>query len=63
MVVYDVDVLRCERFAAEHPGVEVAESAEAVLARQLDVLAPCAAGGLIDDSLARTLDAWQEEGS
>jgi valine dehydrogenase (NAD+) len=56
MVVYDVDVLRCERFAAEHPGVEVAESAEAVLARQLDVLAPCAAGGLIDDSLARTLD-------
>jgi valine dehydrogenase (NAD+) len=56
VVVYDVDVLRCERFAAEHPGVEIAASAEAVLGRRLDVLAPCAAGGLIDDSLGRALD-------
>jgi valine dehydrogenase (NAD+) len=56
VVVYDVDVLRCERFAAEHPAVEIAASAEAVLGRELDVLAPCAAGGLIDDSLARALE-------
>lgn len=52
VVAYDVDTGRCERLA----GVEVAPSVEAVLARELDVLAPCAAGGLIDDSIARALD-------
>src|SRR5919112_1627781 len=43
------------RVAEEH-GIEVAPSAEAVLASELDVLAPCAAGGLIDDALARSID-------
>ena len=43
------------RFAAEHGG-EIAPSAEAILALELDVLAPCAAGGLIDDALARSID-------
>ena len=51
----DLDYERSERFAAEH-GNEVSPSAEAILAMQLDVLAPCAGGGLIDDALARSLD-------
>jgi valine dehydrogenase (NAD+) len=57
VVAYDVDTGRCERLAADHGGVEVAVSVEAVLSSELDVLAPCAAGGLIDDALARSLDA------
>jgi glutamate dehydrogenase/leucine dehydrogenase len=56
VVAYDVDTGRCERLAVEHRGVEVARSVEEVLATELDVLAPCAAGGLIDDSIARALD-------
>jgi valine dehydrogenase (NAD+) len=46
---------RAERFAAVHGG-EAAPSAQAILALELDVLAPCAAGGLIDDAIARSID-------
>ena len=57
VVAYDVDAARCEQLASEHPGaVEVARSVDALLARELDVLSPCAAGGLIDDRIARALD-------
>ena len=55
VVACDLDHERAERFADEHGG-ELAPSAEAVLAMELDVLAPCAAGGLIDDALARSID-------
>jgi glutamate dehydrogenase/leucine dehydrogenase len=55
VVACDLDGGRCERFAAEH-GVEVVPSAEALLAMELDVLAPCAGGGLIDDALAGSID-------
>src|ERR687891_783935 len=41
----DLDSGRCERFATER-GAEIAPSAEAILGLELDVLAPCAAGGL-----------------
>jgi glutamate dehydrogenase/leucine dehydrogenase len=51
----DLDRECCER-AAEQFGVEIAPSAEAILASELDVLAPCAAGGMIDDALARSID-------
>jgi valine dehydrogenase (NAD+) len=51
----DLDPARCERFAAEH-GVEIAPSTEAILGLELDVLAPCATGGLIDEALARSID-------
>lgn len=51
----DLDYERCERFAAAH-GNEMSPSAEAILSMPLDVLAPCAAGGVIDDALARSLD-------
>ena len=55
VIACDLDSDRCERLCAQQ-GLEVAPSAEAILASDLDVLAPCAAGGLIDDSLARALD-------
>ncbi len=51
----DLNAGRCEQFASEHGG-EIAPSAEAILGLELDVLAPCAAGGLIDDALARSID-------
>jgi glutamate dehydrogenase/leucine dehydrogenase len=44
-----------ERLASEHGG-EIAPSAEAIMGTELDVLAPCAAGGLIDEALARSID-------
>ena len=50
----DLDPGCCARVAEQH-GIEVAPSAEAILASELDVLAPCAAGGLIDDALARSI--------
>jgi valine dehydrogenase (NAD+) len=51
----DLDAGRCDCLATDH-GIEVAPSAEAILATELDVLAPCAAGGLIDDAIARSID-------
>ena len=51
----DLDAERAQRLADEH-GIAVAPSAEAILASELDVLAPCAAGGLIDEALARSID-------
>ena len=55
VIACDLDGERCGCLAAEH-GFETAPSAEAILASELDVLAPCAAGGLIDEALARALD-------
>ena len=55
VVACDVAEGRAERFAAEHEGVAVAPSAEAILGVELDVLAPCAAGGMIDGALANAL--------
>lgn len=55
VVACDLDSERCEQVCAQH-GLAIAPSAEAILASELDVLAPCAGGGLIDDALARTLD-------
>lgn len=55
VIACDLEAERCERFRAEHGG-QIVQSAEAILATRLDVLAPCAAGGLIDDALARSID-------
>jgi glutamate dehydrogenase/leucine dehydrogenase len=51
----DLDTDRCHCLAEDH-GISIAPSAEAILATELDVLAPCAAGGLIDDVLARSIE-------
>ncbi len=56
VLAYDVDAGRCEQLTSEHAGVNVARSVDALLARELDVLSPCAAGGLIDEATARALD-------
>jgi valine dehydrogenase (NAD+) len=55
IIACDLDPERPQRLADEH-GAAVAPSAEAVIGLSLDVLAPCAAGGLIDAALARSLD-------
>jgi valine dehydrogenase (NAD+) len=55
VLVCDLDPERAERFASEHGG-QVVPSAEAMMASELDVLAPCAAGGLIDEALARSIE-------
>jgi glutamate dehydrogenase/leucine dehydrogenase len=48
---FDVDGARVEALADEGV-VEPASSAEELMARELDVLAPCAAGGSVDDRVA-----------
>ena len=55
VVACDLKAERAERFAEEHGGA-VAPSAQALLSAQLDVLAPCAAGGLIDEAIARSIE-------
>ena len=55
VVACDLKPERTERFAAEH-GAVIAPSAEAILATELDVLAPCAAGGLVDKAIAHSID-------
>jgi glutamate dehydrogenase/leucine dehydrogenase len=55
VIACDLVAERADRFADEHGGA-VAPSAESLLSASLDVLAPCAAGGLIDEAIARSLD-------
>jgi glutamate dehydrogenase/leucine dehydrogenase len=55
VIACDLRAERATRFADEHHG-SVAPSAEALLSAELDVLAPCAAGGLIDSAIARALE-------
>jgi valine dehydrogenase (NAD+) len=55
IVACDIESERCERFAAEH-GVEIVPSTQALMGLELDVLAPCATGGLIDEAVARSID-------
>jgi valine dehydrogenase (NAD+) len=51
VIAFDVDAARLEALADEGI-VERASSCEAIFARELDVLAPCAAGGAIDEHVA-----------
>jgi valine dehydrogenase (NAD+) len=55
VVGFDVRAETAERVADEL-GVDLAPTAEAVLGSELDVLSPCAAGGLIDDALAGSIE-------
>jgi valine dehydrogenase (NAD+) len=57
VVVCDVDPGAVSRVVAAHPGVQVAASRADLLARDLDVYAPCALGGALDDDTAVTLRA------
>jgi glutamate dehydrogenase/leucine dehydrogenase len=55
LLVCDLDPERCECFVAEHGG-QIAASAEALMTSPLDVLAPCACGGTIDEAFAGSID-------
>ena len=51
VIAFDVDAARLKALADEGV-VEAAPSAEAIFASELDVLAPCAAGGAVDEHVA-----------
>jgi valine dehydrogenase (NAD+) len=57
VVVTDVDPGAVARVQAEHPEVRVVPDADALVGSQLDVYAPCALGGALDDSVVATLSA------
>ena len=54
VAAYDVDAQRLAELAGDGV-VEPVESVDSLLVRDLDVLAPCAAGGLVDERLAGAL--------
>jgi glutamate dehydrogenase/leucine dehydrogenase len=55
VIACDLEPARSARFVERHGGRAV-PSAEALLSLELDVLAPCAAGGLLDAATARAID-------
>ncbi|WP_309136260.1 Glu/Leu/Phe/Val dehydrogenase dimerization domain-containing protein [Nocardioides campestrisoli] len=57
VVVTDVWAPAIDRIRAEHPTVRVVDSTEALVAEQLDVYAPCALGGALDDEVVEVLSA------
>jgi len=57
VVVTDVNPAAIELVRQEFPAVRVAESAEALVASELDVYAPCALGGAITDEVVEVLSA------
>lgn len=57
VVATDVDPAAVARTREAHPTVEVVASATELLARSIDVLSPCAGGGLISDDVARSVTA------
>lgn len=50
VVATDVDAVAIDWVRANHPAVEIADSVDAVVATELDILAPCAMGGTITDA-------------
>jgi valine dehydrogenase (NAD+) len=57
VVISDVSAAAIERVTAAHPGVEVAADADALVRAPLDVFAPCALGGALNDETVRALRA------
>jgi len=57
VVITDVREDAVNRVRAAHPGVEVVADAEALIRADLDVYAPCALGGALDDSTVAALTA------
>ena len=56
-VVTDVDPSALEWVRAHHPDVDVVADAAALVRTELDVYAPCALGGALDDEVAEVLTA------
>src|SRR5262249_37272998 len=57
VAICDVNAETAARVLGQHPEIAVAESRQALLALPLDVLAPCAMGGTLDDDTVATLSA------
>jgi valine dehydrogenase (NAD+) len=57
VVVTDVREEAVRRVRAAHPGVEAVADAEALIRADLDVYAPCALGGALDDTTVPVLTA------
>lgn len=57
IVIADIDRDRAERVAAEIPEARVVDP-EKILLEKVDVLAPCALGGVITEEVARSMSAW-----
>ena len=57
VVITDVSEQAVARVRAAHPGVEVAPKAGALIRANLDVYAPCALGGALDDATVAALTA------
>jgi valine dehydrogenase (NAD+) len=52
-----VDPGAIDRVVSEHPGVRVAAGRHELIGQQLDVYAPCALGGALDDDTVAALSA------
>jgi valine dehydrogenase (NAD+) len=57
VVVTDVSEQALERVVSTHPGVEVVADAPALVRSDIDVYAPCALGGALDDETVEVLRA------
>ena len=57
VVICDVDPGAIDRVVTEHSGVRVAAGRHELIGQQLDVYAPCALGGALDDDTVAALSA------
>jgi valine dehydrogenase (NAD+) len=57
VVVTDIDPRALERIQAAHPGVDVAADADGLIRSDLEVYAPCALGGVLNDATVPLLAA------
>jgi valine dehydrogenase (NAD+) len=57
VVITDVTEAAIDRVRGEHPEVEVVEGHDALTGAELDVYAPCAMGGALDDATVEALRA------
>jgi valine dehydrogenase (NAD+) len=57
VVIWDVNAGAVEQVLARHPGVEVAAGLDGLLASPLDIYAPCALGGALNDDTVAKLSA------
>ncbi len=57
VVIWDVNASAVGQVLARHPGVEVAAGLDGLLASALDIYAPCALGGALNDDTVAKLSA------
>jgi valine dehydrogenase (NAD+) len=57
LVVCDVDPRAVQRVRSKYPGATTAQDRQALIASEIDVLAPCALGGSLDDDAVGALTA------